>query len=189
NMLGGEQSGHIADVGFDLYIRLVGEAVAEFRGVDTEPDREVRIELPVDAHLPADYVESERLRLEMYKRLGEGRNGADVKAGDRELHDRDGTPQPGVQKLSELARFGLLARSIGLTEIVGQGRYIRFAPVRLRESRVLRLARLYPGSIVKDAVCFVLLPRPTSPTDAGESLKDTDLLRWATELIREIFAD
>ena len=52
NMLGGEQSGHIADVGFDLYIRLVGEAVAEFRGQDTEPEAEVRIELPIDAHLP-----------------------------------------------------------------------------------------------------------------------------------------
>jgi transcription-repair coupling factor (superfamily II helicase) len=52
NMLGGEQSGHIADVGFDLYIRLVGEAVAEYRGVDTEPEPEVRIELPLDAHLP-----------------------------------------------------------------------------------------------------------------------------------------
>ena len=52
NLLGGEQSGHIADVGFDLYIRLVGEAVAEFRGQDVEPEPEVRIELPVDAHLP-----------------------------------------------------------------------------------------------------------------------------------------
>ena len=52
NLLGGEQSGHIADVGFDLYVRLVGEAVHEFRG-DAEPElAEVRIELPVDAHLP-----------------------------------------------------------------------------------------------------------------------------------------
>ena len=80
NLLGGEQSGHIADVGFDLYIRLVGEAVAEFRGQDTEPEPEMRIELPIDAHLPTDYVESERLRLEMYKRLAEVRSEADVKA-------------------------------------------------------------------------------------------------------------
>ena len=55
NLLGGEQSGHIADVGFDLYVRLVGEAVAEFRG-DAEPEREVKIELPIEAHLPHDYV-------------------------------------------------------------------------------------------------------------------------------------
>jgi len=69
NLLGGEQSGHIADVGFDLYVRLVGEAVAEYRGDTTVEEREVRIELPVDAHLPHAYVPSERLRLEMYKRF------------------------------------------------------------------------------------------------------------------------
>ena len=90
NLLGGEQSGHIADVGFDLYIRLVGEAVAEYRGTDTEPEPEMRIELPVDAHLPGDYVESERLRLEMYKRLAEVRSEADVKGVEAELHDRYG---------------------------------------------------------------------------------------------------
>ena len=73
NLLGGEQSGHIADVGFDLYVRLVGEAVAEFRG-DAEPEREVKIELPIEAHLPHEYVQSERLRLEMYKRLADVRS-------------------------------------------------------------------------------------------------------------------
>ena len=98
NMLGGEQSGHIADVGFDLYIRLVGEAVAEFRGQDTEPEPEMRIELPIDAHLPTDYVESERLRLEMYKRLAEVRTEADVKAVEAELHDRYGEPPEPVQQ-------------------------------------------------------------------------------------------
>ncbi len=78
NLLGGEQSGHIADVGFDLYVRLVGEAVAEFRGDTTVEEPEVRIELPVDAHLPHEYVPSERLRLEMYKRLAEVRTSEQV---------------------------------------------------------------------------------------------------------------
>jgi transcription-repair coupling factor (superfamily II helicase) len=189
NLLGGQQSGHIADVGFDLYIQLVGEAVAEFRGQEAEPEPEVRIELPVDAHLPTDYIESERLRLEMYKRLAEVRSEADVKAVDAELHDRYGTPPPEVVNLIEIARFRLLARSAGLTEIVGQGRFIRFGPARLLESRVLRLQRLYPGSVVKDTAGSVLLPRPTSPADAAESLKDTDLLRWATEVISQIFSN
>ncbi len=85
NLLGGEQSGHIADVGFDLYVRLVGEAVHEFRG-DAEPELdEVRIELPVDAHLPHDYIPSERLRLEMYKRLAEVRTDEDVDLINEEL--------------------------------------------------------------------------------------------------------
>ena len=152
-----------------------------------EPEPEVRIELPVDAHLPADYIESERLRLEMYKRLAEVRSEADVKAVEAELHDRYGTPPPEVLNLIEVARFRLLARSAGLTEIVGQGRFIRFGPARLPESRVLRLQRLYPRSVVKDAAGSVLVPRPTSATDAGQPLKDTDLLRWATELISQIF--
>ncbi len=189
NMLGGEQSGHIADVGFDLYIQLVGEAVSEFRGYEVEPEPEVRIELPVDAHLPTDYIESERLRLEMYKRLAEVRVEADVKAVEAELHDRYGMPPAEVLNLVEVARFRLLARSAGLTEIVGQGRFLRFAPAHLSESRVMRLQRLYPGSVVKDAVGTVLIPRPTGTTVGGEPLKDTDLLRWASELIREIFTD
>jgi transcription-repair coupling factor (superfamily II helicase) len=189
NLLGGEQSGHIADVGFDLYIQLVGEAVSEFRGYEVEPEPEVRIELPVDAHLPTDYIESERLRLEMYKRLAEVRAEADVKAVEAELHDRYGMPPPEVLNLVEVARFRLLARSAGLTEIVGQGRFIRFAPAHLPESRVMRLQRLYPGSVVKDAVGTVLIPRPTSATMGSEPLKDADLLRWASELIREIFSN
>jgi len=188
NLLGGEQSGHIADVGFDLYVRLVGEAVAEFRGHDTEPEPEVRIELPVDAHLPTDYIESERLRLEMYKRLAEVRGEADIKAVEAELHDRYGTPPPEVLNLIEVARFRLLARTTGLTEIVGQGRFIRFGPAHLPESRVLRLQRLYPRSVVKDAAGSVLVPRPTSSTDAGQPLKDTDLLRWATEVVSQVFS-
>ena len=80
NLLGGEQSGHIADVGFDLYVRLVGEAVAEYRGDATIEEPEVKIELPVDAHLPHEYVPSERLRLEMYKRLAEVRSAGEVEA-------------------------------------------------------------------------------------------------------------
>jgi transcription-repair coupling factor (superfamily II helicase) len=188
NMLGGEQSGHIADVGFDLYVRLVGEAVAEFRGQDTEPEPEVRIELPVDAHLPTEYIESERLRLEMYKRLAEVRGEADVKAVEAELHDRYGTPPPEVLNLIEVARFRLLARATGLTEIVGQGQFIRFGPAHLPESRVLRLQRLYPRSVVKDVAGSVLVPRPTSSTDAGQPLKDTDLLRWASEVVNQVLA-
>ncbi|HEY4225618.1 MAG TPA: transcription-repair coupling factor, partial [Pseudolysinimonas sp.] len=69
NLLGGEQSGHIAGVGFDLYLRMIGEAVATFRGDVAEGQMELRLELPVDAHIPEEYVESERLRLEAYQKL------------------------------------------------------------------------------------------------------------------------
>nr|MDP9498093.1 transcription-repair coupling factor [Actinomycetota bacterium] len=79
NLLGGEQSGHIASVGFDLYMRLVGEAVADFkRGVtggrdepQVEEAPDAKIDLPVDAHLPHDYVPGERLRMQAYRRIAE----------------------------------------------------------------------------------------------------------------------
>ncbi len=99
NLLGGEQSGHIADVGFDLYVRLVGEAVAEYRGDAPVEDPEVKIELPVDAHLPHAYVPSERLRLEMYKRLAEVRTLEQVEEVRMELSDRYGPMPPPVDNL------------------------------------------------------------------------------------------
>ncbi|MCW5951843.1 MAG: transcription-repair coupling factor, partial [Propionibacteriaceae bacterium] len=146
NLLGGEQSGHIAEVGFDLYLRLVGEAVAEFRGEETEPEPEMRIELPVDAHLPVDYIESERLRLEMYKRLAAVTTADELAAVREELVDRYGEPPAPVQALLAVAAFRLEARRRGVTEVIQAGTNIRFAPADLPESIQLRLARVYPGA-------------------------------------------
>ncbi|GAA3576644.1 transcription-repair coupling factor [Microlunatus spumicola] len=187
NMLGGEQSGHIADVGFDLYIRLVGEAVAEYRGDAAEPEPEMRIELPIDAHLPTDYVESERLRLEMYKRLAEVRTEADVKAIEAELHDRYGAPTQPTLNLLEVARFRLLAREAGITEVVSQGSYIRFGPAELLDSKQLRLKRLYPRSVIKETARHILVPRPLASTIGGPAVEDLALLRWCAQVVRDIF--
>ncbi|WP_052462197.1 transcription-repair coupling factor [Nigerium massiliense] len=187
NLLGGEQSGHIADVGFDLYIRLVGEAVADFRGEDTEPEPEMKIELPVEAHLPVDYVESERLRLEMYKRIAQVREVADLNAVRDELVDRYGTPPEPVTALLEVARFRLLCRSVGLTEVISAGTFIRLSPAELPESRVLRLNRLYPGAKVHKASKQVLLPRPMTRPIGGQPVKDLALLEWATQAVTALF--
>ncbi|HEY0904352.1 MAG TPA: transcription-repair coupling factor [Marmoricola sp.] len=181
NLLGGEQSGHIADVGFDLYVRLVGEAVSEFRqdGQGLEEVHEVRIELPVDAHLPHDYVPSERLRLEMYKRLAEVRERDDVDLLREEMCDRYGEPPAPVDRLLEVARFRVRCRQARVTEVTVQGKYIRFAPVELPESRVVRLNRVYPGSLVKAGVRTMLVPRPQSKTSGVQPLRDGELLTWA----------
>ncbi len=179
NLLGGEQSGHIADVGFDLYVRLVGEAVHEFRG-DGEPElNEVRIELPVDAHLPHDYIPSERLRLEMYKRLAEVRSDDDVDLLLEELKDRYGEPPVEVTSLLLVARFRARARQAGVGEVTIAGKNVRFAPVTLPESRVVRLQRLYPKSIVKAPVSTILVPRPHVGGVMGKPLDGIALLQWA----------
>ena len=179
NLLGGEQSGHIADVGFDLYVRLVGEAVAQFRGEEEEESTEVRIELPVDAHLPHEYVPSERLRLEMYKRLSEARGDADVDAIREELLDRYGEPPEVVETLLLVSRFRARARDAGLHEIGLAGKNMRFAPVDLPDSRVVRLQRLYPQSKVLSQMSAMLVPRPLgSATGTGRAL-----LEWARGVI------
>ncbi len=183
NLLGGEQSGHIADVGFDLYVRLVGEAVADFRGDAADELAEVRIELPVDAHLPHDYIGSERLRLEVYKRLAEVRSEEDVDAVRGELVDRYGEPPEVVASLLLVARFRARARQAGLSEVTIAGKHVRFAKVELPESRVLRLQRMYPKSLVKAQLGTVLVPRPRTAVVGGQPLQGVALLEWARGVV------
>ncbi len=183
NLLGGEQSGHIADVGFDLYVRLVGEAVAEFRGDAGGDEPEVSIELPVDAHLPHDYVPSERLRLEVYKRLAAVRGESETGEVRAELVDRYGEPPPPVETLLQVARLRTRVRAGGLGEITAAGPNVRFGPVDLSESRQLRLQRLYPRSIVKAAARTILVPRPKTAPVGGALLTDAPLLDWCRGVV------
>ncbi|MBE3073563.1 MAG: transcription-repair coupling factor [Actinobacteria bacterium] len=190
NMLGGEQSGHIAGVGFDLYIRLVGEAVADFRGDGGEPPpAEIKIELPVDAHLPHEYIPGERLRLEAYKKLATVQDAAGLAGIEAELQDRYGTPPEPVRNLFEVARLRTVARRAEVGNISVQGNFVRFGPLQMPESRQLRLQRLYPGSLVKGAVRTILVPRPMTARVAGQPLRDTAVLRWASDLIEGVLLD
>jgi transcription-repair coupling factor (superfamily II helicase) len=189
NLLGGEQSGHIAGVGFDLYVRLVGEAVADFRGDGESAPAEIKIELPVDAHLPHDYVPGERLRLEAYKKLASVVDEAALAEIEAELVDRYGTPPEPVRNLIEVARLRTVARQAGVADISVQGNFVRFGPVELRESAQLRLQRLYPKSLVKDAVRTILVPKPMTARVGGRPLRDTAVLQWASDLIRSVLLD
>jgi transcription-repair coupling factor (superfamily II helicase) len=183
NLLGGEQSGHIAGVGFDLYVRMVGEAVAAFRGERDEETSDVTIELPVDAHIPHEYVAHERLRLEAYRKIAAATSDADLEAIRAELTDRYGAPPEPVGQLLDVAAFRLVARAAELTDVTAQGRYIRFAPVTLPESAQLRLKRLYPGSLLKPAIRTILVPFPTTSRIGGTPLRGNAVMTWASELI------
>jgi transcription-repair coupling factor (superfamily II helicase) len=183
NLLGGEQSGHIEGVGFDLYVRMVGEAVAQFKGERPEEVADVKIDLPVDAHLPYEYVSVERLRLEMYRKLAEIRDAVSLDEVVAEMTDRYGNPPPEVVNLIEVARFRLLARAYGLTDVSLQGKHIRFGPMALPDSKQLRLKRFYPEAVYKVATDQVSLPRPTTRRGGGEPMRDSDILRWCAELL------
>jgi len=189
NLLGGEQSGHIAGVGFDLYVRLVGEAVASFKGDVEEEIGEIKIELPVDAHLPHDYVPGERLRLEAYKKLATVADESALADIEAELVDRYGQPPEPVRNLIEVARLRTVARAAGIRDISVQGNTVRFGPVELRESQELRLQRLYPGSIVKPALGTVLVPKPMTARIGGQPLRNKDVLEWAGAVIRSVVMD
>ncbi|HVE99109.1 MAG TPA: transcription-repair coupling factor [Mycobacteriales bacterium] len=175
NLLGGEQSGHIAAVGFDLYVRLVGEAVAEFKGEAVEPEVEVQVDVPVTAHLPHSYIPEERLRIQAYRRLAAATGDDELAAVREELEDRYGPLPDVVANLVAVAQFRERARRHGLREVTVQGKHLRFGPLELPESAQLRLARLYPGSIVKAPVRTVLVPKP--------DLRDTALLDWCSALL------
>ena len=190
NMLGGEQSGHIAEVGFDLYMRMVGEAVEDFKTgyVDVNPRiKECKVELPITAHLPVEYVSSERLRLDLYRRLADCVDEAGLDAIVEELKDRFGELPEEAARLVEVARVRTLAKSKGLTEVIWQGKALKVAPVTLAESAQLRLTRLYPGTLIKPTTQSVLVSRNSSPNwlENG-SISDTSILSWTMEVLHNI---
>jgi len=195
NVLGGEQSGHIAGVGFDLYVRLVGEAVEAFRAVadgetpEAEPEnREMRIDLPVDAYLPADYVDSERLRLEAYRKLAQAQDFDAVDAVCEELFDRYGAlPEP-ARRVASVARLRIVAASHGVSDVVLAGSRIRIAPLDLLDSQQMRLKRLYPSALYKATSRTIQLPLPKSasarPGAGGEpEAKDDELLQYVADFL------
>ena len=188
NLLGGEQSGQIAGVGFDLYVRMVSEAVAKAKGEDTEELAELKLELPIDAHIPHDYIAHERLRLEAYTKLSHVVSDEMLAQVREELVDRYGPVPEQVERLFAVASLRIKARAAGLVDITGQGKYIRFAPVELAESAQLRLKRLYPGTVHKPAIRTVLVPAPTTSRVGGTALRDEALLDWVSQLIDAVLA-
>lgn len=196
NLLGGEQSGHIAGVGFDLYMRMVGEAVAEFReslsGGGGEPEEEpleVKIELPVDAHVPHDYAPGERLRLQAYRSIAAVNSEEDIVQVREELTDRYGKLPEAVENLLLVAALRLYARRCGIGDITLAGANVRFGPVELRESQQLRLNRIYPRSQVKATAQQLLVPRPSTGRIGGKPLVGRELLDWCREFLTTMFDD
>lgn len=192
NVLGAEQSGHVAGVGFDLYVRLVGEAVEAYRAaadgktvaVPEEP-KDVRIDLPVDAHLPPDYIGSDRLRLEAYRRLAAAPDDAAVAAVVDELVDRYGPlPEP-ARRLVAVARLRLLCRHYGVTELstVSEAT-LRVSPLQLLDSQQVRLKRLYPSATYRATTSTVQVPIPRAGDGvAAPRIRDLELVQMVADLL------
>jgi transcription-repair coupling factor (superfamily II helicase) len=193
NLLGGEQSGHIADVGFDLYMRMVGEAVQDYKSGIIETDEKVlecKVELPINAHLSTEYVPGERLRLDLYRRLADVKSAEDVGSIESELIDRFGPLPEEAQSLLGVASLRAQAKALKLTEVIVQGKFLRFSPLVLSESKQLRLARMYPGSIYKTTTntALVALPKVAvwDPSANTPEIVDTSLLAWVVEALNQL---
>ncbi len=193
NLLGGEQSGHIADVGFDLYMRMVGEAVQDYKTgiIETEEvHHECKVELPINAHLSSEYVPGERLRLDLYRRLADVRTSNDVEEIRKELVDRFGELPEEAQALLGVASLRATAKSVGLREVVAAGKFLRLSPITLPESKQLRMSRMYPNSLYKSAVNTAMIAFPTSkswsPSQSGLAIVDTSLLAWVIEAVDQL---
>ncbi|HVM11746.1 MAG TPA: TRCF domain-containing protein, partial [Actinomycetota bacterium] len=138
NLLGAEQSGHVAAVGFDTYLRLLGEEVAELRGQPQPEEREIRVDLPVRAFIPPEWLGQERLRLELYRRVSSSRSDEELDALREETLDRFGAMPPEVETLFRLARLRILCSALGVEEVSTFRGQVRIRPLPLsEEGRVL----------------------------------------------------
>jgi len=176
NLLGTGQSGHVAAVGYDLYVQMVNEAIAELNGVTVEEPDEIVLELPMPAYLPPDYVERDDLRLDAYRRLASVRNHADVDDIAEEWHDRFGpVPDPAAALLqvahlrAECVRTGV--RDITVTKspaLSGGGLLATMSPITLPQSRQMRLARLFKGATYRETDHELRLPVKGGTTLAAD---------------------
>ena len=179
NLLGGEQHGHIATVGFDLYVRLLAEAVDEAKGQKPEIRREVKIDLPVDAHLPESWIDKEPLRLEAYRRIAEAPTLEALEDARKELLDRFGPLPPQAETLLTVAALRIEIGPRGVRTVSFQNRQVRLEPFVLAESEQVRVRYRYPGSIFKPQTYTVVLPVPRDVENVAA---------WLLEAARDILS-
>jgi transcription-repair coupling factor (superfamily II helicase) len=166
NLLGTGQSGHVAAVGYDLYCQMVSEVVAELKGEEVREPAEIKLDLPLDANLPKDYVAKEELRLEAYRRLAGVTTEAEVDDIRAEWEDRYGPVPDEAAALLEVARLRAEAarldiRELNVVKVTGIGAAVwtaRLSPVKLKVSEEVRLKRLVPRGLYKADMGQLVIP-------------------------------
>jgi transcription-repair coupling factor (superfamily II helicase) len=183
NLLGTGQSGHIAAVGYDLYCQLVTEEVGRLKGEEPRVPAEIKLDVPIDAHLPKDYVEREDLRLEAYRRLAAVTTVDEVDDIRSEWLDRFGPIPEEAEALLRVGRLRAACARTGVREItVTRGPAFgaaaltaRLSPLHLPTSKTVRLTRLFPKAVFKEDSGEVQVPLSSEldPADALVDLLDT----------------
>ncbi len=183
NLLGESQSGHIAAVGYDLYCQMVTEAVSEMKGEPQPPKAtEIKLDVPTDSYLPADYVAKEELRLEAYRRLAAVTTAGEVDDIRVEWEDRYGPlPEPAAALL-QVGYLRAECHRLGITDIqmnIGSGssNTAKLAPITLKLSETMRLRRIAKAAIYKEDLGQLIVPLPRGVEPCAH------LVRFLDELI------
>ncbi len=181
SILSETQSGHIAAVGFDLYTELVADAVNDLKGtpVEHEPEIDIRIDLPIDARLPDEYVPDADGRLEGYRRLAAASTTEAVDDVVAEWLDRYGPLPAEADALIDVARLRVAASGAGIEELVKLRNEVRISPVTFKASQEVRLERLAPGSVRRDSVLFI--PAPADNGNLAATLRTFVEAMWPSE--------
>lgn len=176
NLLGAEQSGHIAAVGFDLYMRMMTETIEELTGRSPEPKLQVKLDIPADAYIPAEYIQRESLRMEAYRQIEQVRAPEDVVALIEEFTDRYGPVPKPLSTLLVVAELRAYLAEKGITEAGVRNGLMKLRPLpELRDSQQVRLRRKHPSAVYKEVSGTLLLNVP-----AG------DTARWVLDTLRDI---
>ena len=181
NLLGAEQSGHIAAVGFDAYARILHESVRELQGTPVQEEKELRIDLPVKAFVPPGWVAQESLRLELYRRIslaGDHRVLGDVRD---ETVDRYGPLPDQVETLFAIGSLRITARRLEVEDIATYRDQVRLMPVTLPDALRLDLEERIPGGSFHAAKHTLNL--------TPERVFGADLVRWVESRLREAIGE
>jgi transcription-repair coupling factor (superfamily II helicase) len=167
NLLGDEQSGHVAAVGFELYCQMLEDAAEELRAGATEglvEAREpVRVDVDVDAYVPADYIPFEAAKIDVHRRVAAAREPGELRALREELEDRFGEPPQPVANLIDLQRARIALGDAGARSVEFRAGRLRVAPVELDSSQVEALREALPEVIYEWRERTVVLPVPDEP--------------------------
>ncbi len=147
SILGGEQHGNMEAVGYDMYLKLLSEAMGEEKGIKTEPEAECLVDLNISAHIPENYIESLPARLGIYKRIAEIKTNEDAQDVIDELCDRFGEPPKSVMGLIDVALFRSRAQANGIYEITQTGDTLNLKINEIKEEQVNKLCDSLEGRV------------------------------------------
>jgi transcription-repair coupling factor (superfamily II helicase) len=185
DLLGDEQSGHVAAVGFELYVSLLDDAVEELRSEDGAGRAEagVRLDVEVDAYLPADYIPFEAAKIDVHRRVAGAREEGELRALRDELRDRFG-PLPGpVENLLELQRARIALGRLGARTVEFRGGRLSATPMELDAAAVGRLREHLPEAMYESRVKTLSMRVPDEP--AARLAAVLELAEAAAEAIAE----